>query len=167
MRWLFVFLTSCFFGSVCFFFFVFVNAVTESDISTLVEGVSVITGDFYLGEEDYVVAGVEPIPIRRYYLSAQGGIHEYPHLDGTLALSIDSLGIRTHFRYDALGHLIETRTEGAVETYTYEGDLLVKKVDREGLITTYTYDGAGRKILETADGERTQFTYDAMGNLAS
>ena len=75
MRWLFVFLTSCLFGSV--------TAVTENDPSTLVEGVSVITGDFYLGEEDYVVAGVEPIPIRRYYLSAQGGIHEYPHLTAT------------------------------------------------------------------------------------
>ena len=105
-------------------------------------------------------------PIR--LLHPDGAIEEKAyHLDGTLALSIDSLGIPTHFRYDALGHLIETRTEGVVETYTYEGDLLVKKVDREGLITTYTYDGAGRKILETADGERTQFTYDAMGNLAS
>lgn len=65
--------------------------VTENDPSTLVDGVSVITGDFYLGEEDYSVAGAEPIPIRRFYLSAIGAVNQYPHLTATFALIANNL----------------------------------------------------------------------------
>ncbi len=42
-----------------------------------------ITGDFYFGEEEYVVAGAEPIPLRWFYLSRSGGIPEFPHLLAT------------------------------------------------------------------------------------
>jgi|GEM_PF-3358770 len=65
--------------------------VTENDPSTLVEGVSVITGDFYLGEEDYLVGGAEPISIRRFYLSGVGSINQYPHLIATFALAMNKL----------------------------------------------------------------------------
>lgn len=67
------------------------TAVTENDPSTLVDGVSVITGDFYLAEEDYLVAGAEPIPVRRFYLSAIGGIPQYPHLTATFAMQSNKL----------------------------------------------------------------------------
>lgn len=58
----------------------FALAVTENDPSTLVEGVSVITGDLYAFEEDYVVQGAEPIHIRRSFLSREGMFKSYPHL---------------------------------------------------------------------------------------
>ena len=67
------------------------TAVTENDPSTLVDGVSVITGDFFLSEEDYSVAGAEAIPIRRFYLSSIGGVNQYPHLTATFELRIDRL----------------------------------------------------------------------------
>ncbi len=47
-------------------------AVTENHPETLVDGVSVITGDLYLQEEDLVVKGVEPIRLQRSYISNKG-----------------------------------------------------------------------------------------------
>ena len=70
------------------------TAVTENDPATLVDGVSVITGDFYMGEEDYRVAGAEPISIRRFYLSAIGGIPQYPHLTATFVSAFNQLSVR-------------------------------------------------------------------------
>ena len=70
------------------------SSVTENDPSTLVDGVSVITGDFYLGEEDYIVAGAEPIPLRRFYISRTGGIGQYPHLKAELAILINDIIVR-------------------------------------------------------------------------
>ena len=66
---------------------------TENDPSTLVEGVSVITGKLYVGEEDYVVAGAEPIAKRRYYLSGYGGIDQYPHLLATFLPCFNQLHV--------------------------------------------------------------------------
>lgn len=67
-----------------FFSFLFADPgvlpVTENDPSTLVDGVSVITGDFYTYQEDYVVQGAEPIALRRSYLSNNPEMREYPHL---------------------------------------------------------------------------------------
>ncbi len=48
------------------------TVVTENDPSTLVHGVSVITGDLYTFDEDLVVAGAHPIRIHRGYLSKSG-----------------------------------------------------------------------------------------------
>ena len=47
-------------------------AVTENDPSTLVEGVSVITGDFYIQDEDIVIQGTQPIRLSRSYISQKG-----------------------------------------------------------------------------------------------
>ncbi|MES2272906.1 MAG: hypothetical protein V4487_01795 [Chlamydiota bacterium] len=55
-------------------------AVTENDPSSLVEGVSVITGDLYTFEEDCVVQGAEPISIRRSFLSREGFFRNYQHM---------------------------------------------------------------------------------------
>ena len=46
--------------------------VTENDPTTLVEGVSVITGDFYAQETDIVIQGVQPIRLGRNYISQKG-----------------------------------------------------------------------------------------------
>lgn len=56
------------------------QAVSENDPSSLVQGVSVITGDLYTFEEDYVVQGAEPIHICRSYLSRVGHFSDYRHL---------------------------------------------------------------------------------------
>ena len=55
--------------------------VTENDPSTLVEGVSVITGDFYTFEEDLVVPGAEPIRFQRAYVHSIGHVNQLPHLN--------------------------------------------------------------------------------------
>ncbi len=67
--------------------------VTENDPSTLVNGVSVITGDLYTFEEDYRVEGVEPISIRRAYLSSKGDWTPYPHLFATHLIALHSFEV--------------------------------------------------------------------------
>jgi RHS repeat-associated protein len=57
--------------------------VTENDPSTLVEGVSVITGELYVIEEDYVVQGAKPISVKRSYLSSDGEFRDLRHLVAT------------------------------------------------------------------------------------
>ncbi|MBS0627304.1 MAG: hypothetical protein JSS09_03730, partial [Verrucomicrobia bacterium] len=46
--------------------------VTENDPNTIVEGVSVITGDLYVLEEDLVIRGGQPICLSRSYVSQKG-----------------------------------------------------------------------------------------------
>ena len=67
MRILFTFL-------ICFFSCVYGStiAVTENDPNSIVNHVSVITGDVYCLEEDIVVQGVPPISFRRSYVSQKG-----------------------------------------------------------------------------------------------
>ncbi|MBS0627671.1 MAG: RHS repeat protein, partial [Verrucomicrobia bacterium] len=72
-----------------FFFIVFVKcclfantiATTENDPNSFVEGVNVITGDYFSIQEDVLVQGVEPISLRRCYVSQKGegtwGFHNY------------------------------------------------------------------------------------------
>jgi RHS repeat-associated protein len=47
-------------------------AVIENDPNTIVDGVSVITGDFYAQCDDVVVQGYEPIRLHRSYVSQKG-----------------------------------------------------------------------------------------------
>lgn len=58
------------------------TAITENDPSTLVNGVSMITGDLYLFDEDLVVGGVHPIRVQRGYLSNFGDWKPESHLRG-------------------------------------------------------------------------------------
>lgn len=80
-------------------------AVTENDPSTLVNGVSVVTGHFYSYEQDYLVEGAEPIPIRRPYISNGTSMHDYPHLIATFAWQFNMLLVNepngTRIRYTA------------------------------------------------------------------
>jgi transketolase C-terminal domain/subunit len=48
------------------------TSVTENDPSTIVEGVSVITGDFCTMTEDLAIQGAEPIVLRHTYISGKG-----------------------------------------------------------------------------------------------
>lgn len=57
-----------------------VTVVTENDPSSFVDGVSVISGDFYSYNEDYLVEGAEPISIRRSYLSNGAVLIDRPHV---------------------------------------------------------------------------------------
>ena len=57
-----------------------ITSVTENDPSSFVEGVSIITGDLYVYEEDYAVQGAEPIRLRRSYISVDGVSRDYQHL---------------------------------------------------------------------------------------
>ncbi len=71
-------------------------AVTENDPSTLVEGVSVITGDLYLSEEDYVVQGAEPIPIQRHFLSRDGEFKNHHHRTAEFACLPNFFKVNEH-----------------------------------------------------------------------
>ncbi|MBX7066089.1 MAG: hypothetical protein K1X28_02545 [Parachlamydiales bacterium] len=67
----------------CFALFAYSNeaylSVTENDPSSLVEGVSVITGDLYSYEEDYVVQGAEPIHLPHSFISGES-VRNFNHL---------------------------------------------------------------------------------------
>jgi YD repeat-containing protein len=70
--------------------------VTENDPSTFVEGVSVITGDLYSFEEDYVVQGAEPIRLRRSFVSREGGFKSYQHLTATFGCTANCFFVNEH-----------------------------------------------------------------------
>lgn len=89
------------------------------------------------------------------------------NLDGTLSLHTDPIGIETHYKYDAFGHIIEKKTNDDVQTFIYDGNHLIESIDAEGTKTHYRYDGAGRKIAEETAGECIEFTYDHWGRIAS
>lgn len=70
-----------FFVLLFFPFLLFCNViVTQNDPSSLVEGVSVITGHFYTCEEDYVVQGSEPIRWQRSQISGAQTNSDFIHL---------------------------------------------------------------------------------------
>lgn len=69
------------------------SSVTENDPSSLVNGVSVITGDFYSYNEDYLVEGAEPISIRRAYLSNGSLLIDRPHLFASLLSTLNAIVI--------------------------------------------------------------------------
>lgn len=69
------------------------TVVTENDPSSLVEGVSVITGDLYTFEDDYIIQGTEPIYIKRAYISSEGNWSPYPHFLATRIVSMQRFEI--------------------------------------------------------------------------
>jgi len=71
-------------------------AVTENDPATLVEGVSVITGDLYSYEEDYTVRGAEPIRLHRSFISREGFFRSYQHLTATFTWANNKLWVNEH-----------------------------------------------------------------------
>lgn len=60
-----------------------VTAGTENELSTLVEGVSVITGDFCMHSSVYTVQGIEPIYLSNTYISEGWFFSGYEHYKAT------------------------------------------------------------------------------------
>lgn len=53
---------------------------TEGDPSTNIsELVNILSGEFYINQDDLVVAGYEPIRIHRFYTSSAGILDLFPH----------------------------------------------------------------------------------------
>jgi RHS repeat-associated protein len=103
----------------------------------------------------------------------------------------DPLGQLTHYRYDALGRLLQitypdranehyeydpqgnliahTDAKGQITRYRYNGQgLPVERIDTKGQILTYRYDTALRLVeLINANTETYRFTYNEESRLAS
>ncbi|MBS0626016.1 MAG: RHS repeat-associated core domain-containing protein [Verrucomicrobia bacterium] len=69
------------------------SSVTENDPSSFVEGVSMITGDFYSFSEDYLVQGEEPISLKRAYVSRGVYMHNFHHLIATYYQPVKMMNI--------------------------------------------------------------------------
>ncbi len=54
----------------------YLTAVTENDPSTIVEGVSIFNGTYYMQDAYYIVEGLEPISHTTTYLGSLGGIRD-------------------------------------------------------------------------------------------
>ena len=112
------------------------------------------------------------------YLDDNDRIQTEYSQDGRVKASIDALGNRTEYRYDAIGRLTETlyadNTPGDLSdnprmTVTYDpAGRRTAETDALGHTTRYSYDDLGR-VTETTfqDGSSTQVSYDAIGRRES
>lgn len=69
------------------------TAITENDPSSFVEGVSIITGGFYLVDDNLVVQGAEPIRLNRAYISSLGKVEGYKHLEASPSVGTEVLDV--------------------------------------------------------------------------
>jgi len=116
-----------------------------------------------------------------YFTTAPRDNCEPPNIDGyvictvktntfdaadRLVMTTDILGNQTHFRYDAVGNLIE-RTDANTHTVRYEYDAMNRRtavVDANGHRTEMSYDLDGRIIAtKDANGNITKYEYDSLG----
>ena len=113
---------------------------TENDPSFLVEGVSVISGDFYEYEEDYTVQGAEPIHVRHACLPNSIPV-DSNHLICTYSCDLMYGGFKLHL------------TEPNGTTFVYTPDALIpnhlKKCER---FSAWKMIGAAAGITNTASG---------------
>jgi RHS repeat-associated protein len=108
-----------------------------------------------------------------------GGQRQYVYdTRGFLAQSLDELNQSTYFRYDDIGRLESSWTQGFSQTvgstrYTYDAmDRVSTITDPLNNVTGYEYDTLGRVTQRTdpaqsAGTPTTKFSYDVDGNLAS
>jgi RHS repeat-associated protein len=140
-----------------------IQAATDGDPEMVVsQHVNILTGDFVSVEEDYVVSGVEPIPLRRIYVSgdgrgADGGWEFFPHTQMMLFLK--------HEKYDHERHLVVAEPSGSRFTYHLEGK-------RKGHQSTYRIDleRYGKGITNTSRGAisgRTNYKNNRIDRLES
>ncbi len=115
-------------------------SVTENHPETIVDCVSVITGDLYLQEEDVIVKGVEPIRLQRSYISNKGeGFWQF-HLYHQAVVS------------DHANRIDLMQPNGTKLTYT--------RTDYEGVYTPFR--------LEEVDGQDLKgWTNTASGKLSA
>ena len=95
---------------------------------------------------------------------------------GRRASSLDQLGHRLDYHYDAVGRLDDMTDELGTRIVDYDYDLagrLVRKTVGNGVYTTYAYDAAGQLlhlINYSPDGtilSRFDYTYDSRGRRTS
>ncbi|MEI8124540.1 MAG: RHS repeat-associated core domain-containing protein [Parachlamydiaceae bacterium] len=90
---------------------------------------------------------------------------------GLLESHINQEGLKTSYKYDALGRVTiksfsAHEGEIAKETFVYDGFNRVEMKDSEGNRTSYRYDGAGRIISETTAQHVTRYSYDTLGRIS-
>jgi len=91
------------------------------------------------------------------------------NIDGTLKQSVDKTGLKTCYKYDYAGRVIEKEvysSENALlkkESNSYNAFHLLSSTDCEGRITYYNYDYAGRLVTIVKGEERTDYAYDTSG----
>src|SRR5262249_17472706 len=111
------------------------------------------------------------------------GVHDANHpnqqatiLDGLgrVLCKIDPAGVKTGFKYDALGRLVAVTNafsapDQTVTQYQYdEVSNLTQQTDAESRITRFAYDPLGRRISRTLPESQVEsFGYDIVGNCVS
>ncbi|WP_041620431.1 RHS repeat-associated core domain-containing protein [Stanieria cyanosphaera] len=91
-------------------------------------------------------------------------------MDDNLIATIDPLGNKTQYVYDARGRLIkQIDALGNSTTYSYDrADNLVEVVDKNGNKTKYTYDELNREIARiNPNGDKFKTNYDKVSNVIS
>jgi YD repeat-containing protein len=73
---------------------------------------------------------------------------------GWVVSSVDSYGLKTEYKYNNLGDIIETRQESIDENG-----------NKSWIITQSEYDSLGRVIRETINGISTSYQYDKFDNI--
>ena len=101
------------------------------------------------------------------YITYPDGKHEAYVYSGCCPRLIDSYtgrsGLTTHYTYDALEHLVESRNpDDSVIRYEYDmNGNLIKLIDTNGNATTFSYDVMDRLTRKTyADGNYETYEYD-------
>jgi RHS repeat-associated protein len=139
-------------------------AATEGEpLARISDHVNALTGDFTLFEEDYVIPGVEPIPLRRIYVSGNGKGHNggwefLPHL------KLDFPRISCRDTATRRAHVYEP--SGARLTYKLQGKEIRQcgkyalDFEKHGIGITNTAQGtiSGRTNLKNSKLERTSAT---------
>lgn len=103
----------------------YVLAATEGEPSlNIADCVNAITGDFVISEVDHIIPGIEPIVLRRSYLSGDGhgengGWDFFPHLRLILKNNAESDGKKHHFG-EKFRYAIVAEPNGSFATYNFQ-----------------------------------------------
>ncbi|AXN30735.1 DUF6531 domain-containing protein [Vibrio coralliilyticus] len=95
--------------------------------------------------------------------------NEYDAQTGLLTFSTNAEGIRTEYRYDALGRqwkvIQDADGEKLQTTYAYNADGQRISENHEGRVTTLRYDTQGRRIWVEQGGVVKTFAHDLTGQV--
>lgn len=101
--------------------------------------------------------------IRRRCWDGRVFTHEW---DGELlSATVDPLGQRVEYTYNALGNLVcRAAPEGELR-YEYDASGRVVKLSKPGSVISYEYDELQRIRAEVVDGQRLERRFDALGHV--
>lgn len=134
-----------------------IAAVTENEPSSLVEGVSVITGDFCMHNELYTIQAAEPIPISRTYISAGVMFNGYEHTAATFFPQQDIILISERYGTPIFYFMKKTRKGGLGELFY--GDLEKKEKHKPYVYTAEEFIQATLGVTNTASGDLSARTH--------